>query len=1121
MEERVYIGDKAVRVLVPSRRQDGGILDPALCQEWVARISGELQEDPFGGATPREHWGCYRHEDGRTTREKIVEITSQCPPEVLANDAARERILAVAGEMCAALGQECIFVAWGDEAFLVARTSDPHRIPTIRFNQLDPRDRIQHLTMAWSGVDEPRKVLQVLSLDGWRPPPAKDGERFDGDLTVVGILDEGDRMRRAWGWNGDLQALVARCKHAAADGPDDGDLVFLPGDRLRLDVVMRVGRRFVGPRDLRIGWGHLNPVTRELLVRILERDWDALGAYLRQKPLDQRFFPKLRRLREDIEEAAASTLRKPARRGRARGSGRASPGTLSPFRFSVLVVGRIMALRFLAQKGWLPGGVDELVTAFDRHGRHYYRDYLKPLWFEVLNVAEAERRKSIDARFPGGYPYLDGGLFHQRPSEVPIDLPPELFDPNENVSFLRLFRDFEFSLNEYAGSDDSLKVDPSLFGKALESFNNELEKKTRGVHYTPKPLAWALALEGILACLERKTGIPSERFRALLRGDRILRGAEAEAAREAIESMRIVDPAVGSGVLLWACLEALLALHSACEAIVNGGDGYHRGSRRWGQVSRLLVTRCLHGVDISDEAVELTRLRLWLAVALSEEEPQPLPDLDLNIVKGDSLRVGGGVDSSAGGQTELGAAALERQIRALAESWRQSDRDPERQKAIRREFIQARRRLAGLVPDGDAEDLPFDWDLAFPHILPDRGFDLVIANPPYVRIQNVDRERYERYRSDWATLRFKNADIAYAFVELALRKLACTDGGQIAYLITNFRHHDAAKTLRAMLTGRMPEVPARTRLWVDFDTAQVFPGASNYVALLFAERRKEAVPTGFDYACPGPRPWESLEDPESIEWLRTPAPPPTHPPEDEWITGAPGLRDRIVAARRASRATLGELADISVGIQTSADSVYLFDRVAREDAEYVWLARGKGRPVRLEQSIVRRCVKGARKDERYLIFPYDAAGQLLPPDVLRERFPYAWAYLKRHERTLRRRESRRFDDEAWYRYGRNQGLAACTLPKVVVPAMLERPHALLDPKGELAFTGSGKGGGGCWALYPRPSAPVSLERLIDIVTSEEAWDHIVAYGAPQRGGWRGVDKEVLAGIPVVDRASAP
>lgn len=1126
------IGRSTVRIYVPSRRKDGGILSTEKCEEWKSKTQRALEISPFGGSTPTVVLGSFVHEDGRITRENITVLSSSCSFETLEDEVAKRRIFSFAEELCKAMGQESIFVAWGDQAYLVSEDFDLTDVPIIRFDDLSPEAQLRHLTMGWGGIDQPSKVLQVLSLDGWMLPPSEHSQETEASSPALrAVLPEQSGARRAWSWHGDLAGLKdSRKRWSREHDPKPGDLVFLTSRAEYLDVVMVTGSGLAGPRDLRLSHGQLNPVTRHLLFRILRRDFAGLEADLTQKPLDQRFFPRLRELRAAVENAlldaapSAAPRKKRTPERKTKTPKKDSASQKAAYRTSVLVVGRMMFLRFLAQKGWLPKGVDGLVGAYAAHGEKFFEHYVIPLWFDVLNTPADKRSDEARARFEG-YPYLNGGLFQPRPGEQALRLPGSLFDPSKPGSFLQLFRDFEFSLNEYAGSDDSLRVDPSFFGKALESFNSPDDKKAEGIHYTPKPIGWSMALEAIVARLERLTGIGRARLEGLLREERELSGVKASEVQKALEDLRIIDPAVGSGVLLWACLEVLLALDSACEGLIGGGDGYQRGSRKWGIRSRHFVCNCLYGVDLSEEAVELTRLRLWLAVALSEDEPQILPDLELNICRGDSLL--SPAPAAAGERRQLQLSLDEKtrlgnELEKLMAAYGPAgEKNPLEQRELRERALSIRRELARLDADDPQEEPPLNWDTFFPHVFGNqvkRGFDVVIANPPYVRIQNIDKACLGAYRSSWSTLRAGNADLSYAFVELALQKLAAPDGGQVAYIQPNFRHHDSAEFLRKLLVGGDSRSSARLRLWVDFDDTQVFPTATNYVAMLFAERTVGLPPPpNFTYSNPEPKAWERIEQAEDVSWLRPRGRTHDHPAVTEWLTLPEDLRERVLAAREGAKWKLGDIATIEVGLQTSADKIFLFKDFRGINSELVEvMPEGSPKPWRLEQALVRRCVKGSADNGYRLLLPYDRNGALLSEDELQEKYPMVWRYLRHNKKKLEQRENGRFAGKGWYRFGRNQGFAACSLPKVLVPSLvtIEKPLAIPDPEGILAFTASGKGGGGAWAVTPRPEAKVTLDELAATLQAQSAWDHYRAFGSPQKGGWRGVDRNVLKDLPL-------
>lgn len=213
---------------------------------------------------------------------------------------------------------------------------------------------------------------------------------------------------------------------------------------------------------------------------------------------------------------------------------------------------------------------------------------------------------------------------------------------------------------------------------------------------------------------------------------------------------------------------------------------------------------------------------------------------------------------------------------------------------------------------------------------------------------------------------------------------------------------------------------------------------------------------------------------------------------------------------------LGDVAEIQVGIQTSADDVFLFLGPSEDDVPgCVTVKTDAGAKVKIEQAILRRCMKGSAEEQYCLLFPYDTRGELFSEAELATRYPQAWRYLLKNRARLEGRESGGFRDATWYRFGRKQGCGACVQPKVLVPSSLKKPKTVVDIDGQWAFTGSGKGGGGAWAVRPKADSDITCHELAEILEQPYAWDHFVAYGSPQKGGWRGVDRDVLASLPVL------
>ena len=1141
------IGNTEVWLIVPSRSKNGALLPEELRKEWEAKSDG-VMHGLFGGATPIPTRGVFLHSDGRTTREEILVLKSAAFRSALTFD-VRDALIDHAKAMCRSMGQESIFVRWGDHCYVVSEPFRLSDIPSMRFGQLSAVGQLRHLVMAWMGLDHPEKIQQVLSLDAWEIVEGDVATDFSHGLwRLKSQLREGATVRRAWAFTGAGEDL----KQAIADNPpaglQDGDLIFAVGKPGHLQLALKTKSGISGPRELRTSVARIAPVTRDLMLQILRREWDDLSKDLKRRPVGDRFFKDLQIIRKQIQKEltrgaglaldgdsqgrATTDLETPASKGRKRRKKDETATNTPEFRESVRIVGRMIFLRFLIQKNVIPGGTDLLVSKFKEHTGRFFSDWLTPLWFDILNKPEKDRDPALASQFPRDIPYLNGGLFEERGNERNLVLSAALFDPQEKHSFLRLFRDFEFTLNEYEGSESTIKIDPSFFGRALESFNTSREKKKAGIHYTPKEIARALAAEAIIERTAHLASLHPQQLRDLLTEGNTLAPKEARIVRQVLQELRILDPAVGSGVLLWAALGTLLELDKACDGIESGNEGYQPGSHKWGERSRHFVCNCLYGVDISEEAVELTKLRLWLAVALSEDRATPLPDLELNIVRGDSLApeslrsIRPGTRGPLKQKSILFEAADRQQsqlIKLTREYFQAGTADPARQRGLLGEIraIQVDLRSAQRV----ADDYAFTWEVAFLHVFVDRkaGFDVVIANPPYVRVQEVDKNRIGKYRREWQTFEkgTGSPDLCFPFIELALRKLAAPDRGQLAFIQPNFRNHDAAKTLRDMLTGYHQAVAGNVRLWVDFDATQVFATATNYVSLLFAERTSQPErQSSFEYSLPKPSKWKESLEPGDLAWLRPQSPPLRNELHGPWLTVSSHWLSVIKQEHDRGQPLLGEIAEVSVGVQTSADEIFLFTKRENSTAKkHRYFSEFLGDWVELDDGIVRACVKGAKNLDFWILFPYDDAGQLLPMSTIKRRFPAAFAYLSgpQIERELSSREKGAFAGSEFHRFGRKQGISAAFRPKLIVPSALNKQACRVDREGEFVFTASGKGGGGAWGITPKTDEPGVFEWLETTLTREETWIHYQVYGSPQKGGWRGVDQGVLRQLPMAPR----
>ena len=478
---------------------------------------------------------------------------------------------------------------------------------------------------------------------------------------------------------------------------------------------------------------------------------------------------------------------------------------------ALLCVSRLLFLSFLEAKGWLASDRAFLARGFDgclATGGHYHRRVLLPLFHGTLNTRYGARAPA--ARAFGRVPFLNGGLFARTPMERRhrgLVFP----DAQLGILFGDLLGRYRFTAREDSATWSEAAIDPEMLGKAFESIMASRERHDSGAYFTPHSLVdrvttgalrYALAESGIL-------GADADRL--------LVGGAPPDLAgpelRLRLERIRVLDPACGSGAFLVHTLERLAAMLMAL------GD-----ERDLVEIRRGVLTRSIFGVDRNPFAVWLCELRLWLSMVIESRQTDPftvppLPNLDHHIRVGDALsgdslsplatapqvrlpatsRQGAaGIASlraryvrASGPRKQSLARALDRAERARAVAL--VDAALEQNAARRRDLLNAvrgrdlfgdRRRpatteTASLIAlKVSARELraarramvtgtlPFAFATHFADSAAAGGFDVIVGNPPWVRIHRIPATSRAALRSRFAVFNqpgwTRGAELAHA-----------------------------------------------------------------------------------------------------------------------------------------------------------------------------------------------------------------------------------------------------------------------------------------------------------------------------------------------------------------------
>ena len=491
------------------------------------------------------------------------------------------------------------------------------------------------------------------------------------------------------------------------------------------------------------------------------------------------------------------------------------------------MMGRIVFLYFLQSKGWLAGNLhymhDLFYDASDEVKGDFLDKVLEPMFFGLLNTKPEDRSSAplvngVGVKYiPNAdeIPYLNGGLFQQEK----IDEVESVFPAGMFQSLFDFFDSYNFTIDENDPNDAEVGVDPEMLGKIFENLLED--NKDKGAFYTPKEIVRYMCQESLTAYLQ--TGIDDaevkEHIANFVKTNDVeeLGGASSELAMsidQKLIDVKICDPAIGSGAFPMGLLRELYACRKSIEIFEedNAAD-----------IKRHIFQNNIYGVDIEKGAVDIARLRFWLALIIDEKEPMPLPNLDFKIMQGNSLLESyKGVDLDVTSKKLKTGKDTKKTRGVLSLGFEETDVQKIIQDLVKSYFsitdhtlrAQRRQQIDKYVKDyikvcaegnhevQDAVDeleIPNDqfflWHTYFADVFEKGGFDIVIGNPPYVNVEGISVEDKKIYK-DTFTCFEKRADLFSLFLEMALTKLASASA-VVTYIIPSIIHSNLSyKKLR-------------------------------------------------------------------------------------------------------------------------------------------------------------------------------------------------------------------------------------------------------------------------------------------------------------------------------------
>lgn len=400
----------------------------------------------------------------------------------------------------------------------------------------------------------------------------------------------------------------------------------------------------------------------------------------------------------------------------------------------------------------------------------------------------------------------------------------------------------------------------------------------------------------------------------------------------------------------------------------------------------------------------------------------------------------------------------------------------------------------------------FNWENEFEG----EKFDAIVGNPPYIRVQNMvhfsENEYYKSEVSKYETAKSDLLDKYFLFMEKGLQLLK--PKGKMGYIIPHkFMLIKSGDSLRKLLSEKKC-----VKQIIHFGTEQVFRGRSTYTCLLFVEKNeRKTFEIGFV------KDINKFYATESAEMKEYPI---------EYLSAAPWtfLSNEIVRTlekKKGKCQSLDSLADIFVGLQTSADPIYIIEPKSEEKG-IIKFIDCNGRKQEIEAAITKPCIydmqleKYAKIEEnRRIIFPYYQKGKkqvLYSIDEMKQLFPKTLKYFESFKEELCKRSINNMSENNWYQFGRSQSLKRFVKGEHLVWSVLATQGNYVYDTRTICFTGGGNG-----PFYGLEKKEDARESLFYIQAVLNYWmiEMVVKSKASKfRGDYYSHGKQFVAQLPI-------
>ncbi len=347
--------------------------------------------------------------------------------------------------------------------------------------------------------------------------------------------------------------------------------------------------------------------------------------------------------------------------------------------------------------------------------------------------------------------------------------------------------------------------------------------------------------------------------------------------------------------------------------------------------------------------------------------------------------------------------------------------------------------------------LKFDWN-AVKVLNQNKGFDIIVGNPPYVGATKIDDESKQLLKN-WRVSNSGKADLYIPFFEIGLENLNCT--GVLSYITVNtFYKSLNGRAVRSYFSENKYDLSI-----IDFGGEQLFKSRSTYTCICIIGKISSSNISYINTSS------DSINKIKKKDFISIPYSKLND--FEGWYLNEKHI-NKLISKIEGAGEPLGLKFEIRNGFATLKNNIYVF-KPASESDEFYFIEKD-GEEFRVEKSICKNAIKPntlkseseIKDNTEKLIFPYEFINEkdlfknnkrtikILDEPYLKENFPFTYEYLETQKRILSQRDKGTRQYEKWYAYGRNQALTFQGY-KLLFPYISDSPCFVYTEDRELLF----------------------------------------------------------------------